>query len=401
MKFNYQAKTKAGQSQSGVIEATSRGAAIDLLRSHGLFVTALEEIKAPFYARRLKFFDRIPKREIVNLSRQMAIMFKSEIPLVEVLNALAKQVQNEQLREKIYDLAEKVEGGNSLSKALSAHPDVFSAFYQSMVKSGEASGKLSDVFVYLADYLEKEYDFNRKVKAALTYPVFLLVVAMGVVAVVVFFVVPQLSQILAESAKEIPLFTKFLLGSAFFLRRWGLLIILVAVSGAIAVRFYFKTKEGKALLDRILLSAPLLNKFLKSIYLARFSLNLSTLISGGLPIIQALEATSEVVGSEVYKKIIRETAEGVKRGEAISAVLTRYPEEFPPLFIQMLLVGEKTGRMQFSFKSTADFYQKEVDYGLAAFTSLLEPVLMIIFGLLVGTLMAAVILPVYQIITGF
>lgn len=401
MKFNYQARTKTGEIQSGQVEASSREAALNVLRAHQLFVTILQEQKPAFYARRIKFFERVPKKEVVLFSRQLAIMFKSEIPPTEVFNTLARQIKNESLREKIFSMVEKVEGGTPLSKTFSLYPEIFSSFYVNMVRSGEASGKLSEVFTYLADYLEKEYDFNRKVKGTLIYPVFLLVVFLGVIGVIVFFVVPQLSQFLAETDKELPGITRFLLTSSAFLRRWWFLLLLAPIGLAAFIYFYLKTKEGRIFFDRWLLKAPLLKNFLKSIYLARASLNLSTLVSGGLPIVQALEVTSHVVGNNVYRQIILEASEGVKKGEPISSLLARYPEEFPPLFIQMLVVGEKTGHLESSLRNTVDFYQKEVDRGLEDFMRTLEPTLIIVFGLLVGGLMASVMVPVYQIITGF
>ena len=167
MKFNYQARTKTGEIQSGVVEASSKEAAINVLKSYQLFVTAIEEIAVPFYAKKIKLFERISKKEIVTFSRQLAIMFKSEIPLIEILQTLAKQAENQALKEKIMGMVEKIEGGDPLSKTFSFYPQLFNPFYISMVKSGEASGKLSDVFLYLADHLEKEYNFNGKVRGAL------------------------------------------------------------------------------------------------------------------------------------------------------------------------------------------------------------------------------------------
>ncbi|TSC75970.1 MAG: hypothetical protein G01um101430_140 [Parcubacteria group bacterium Gr01-1014_30] len=401
MKFNYQARTKTGEIQSGQVEAVSRDSALNLLRSHKLFITALEEVAAPFYARRLKFFDRIPAKEIVIFSSQLAVMFKSEISPVEVLGTLAKQVKNEQLREKILDMVEKVEGGSPLSNTFALYPEVFSPFYVNMVKSGEATGKLSEIFSYLADYLEKEYEFNRKVKGTMIYPVFLLAVFLAVIGIIIFFVVPQLSQFLAEAEIELSLLTRFLLGASKFLRQWWFLLLLLPLGLAVFLRFYLKTKEGKAFFDKMMLKVPVLGGFLKSIYLSRVSLNLSTLISGGLPIVQALQVTSNVVGNEVYKSIITETAKEVRTGESISATLAKYPEEFFALFVQMVAVGEKTGRLDSSLRSTVDFYQKEVERELDNFMRVLEPALIVFFGLLVGALMTAVIIPVYQIITSF
>jgi len=401
MKFNYQARSKTGEIQSGIVEASSREAAVNVLRSHDLYLTLLEEVSPPFYAKKIKIFDRVSRKEIVLFSRQLSIMFKSEIPLIEILSTLSKQTANLGLREKILNILDSVEGGSSLSKTFAAYPEIFSPFYVNMVKAGEVSGKLSDVFSYLADHLEREYHFYGKIRGALLYPVFVLFVFVAVILAMIFFVMPQMSRLIAETGGELPAVTKILLASSSFLRKWGWVLILVLLFLGVASFFYFKTKEGKSFLDKNTLKVPLLGNFLKKVYLSRVSLNLSTLISGGLPIVQALGITGEVVGNEVYKGIILETAEGVKRGEQISALLERYPKEITPLFIQMIVVGEKTGRLESSLINVVDFYQKETDRSLENFMRLLEPIMIIVFGLLVGGLMAAVIMPLYQIVAGF
>lgn len=397
MRFNYQARTKSGDIQSGTIEASTREAAFNLLKSYNLYLTALEEVAPPFYARKIRFFERISKKEIVVLSRQLAIMFKSEIPLIEILQTLAKQTGNPSLREKILDMIEKVEGGAPLSKTFGLYPKIFSPFYISMIKSGEASGKLSDVFVYLADHLEREHHLYGKIKGAMIYPAFILFVFLAILAAMVIFVIPQLSQLLTEAGGDLPAVTKIIIGTADFLRKWGLIFILVFVFLIISLFYYLKTEKGKRFLDKILLKIPFVSSFLKKIYLSRFAINLSTLISGGLPITHALEITAEIVGSEVYKGIILDTSEGVKKGQSISALLQRYPQAVTPIVIQMAAVGEKTGRLGSALTNIVDFYQKEIDRTLDNLVTILEPVLIVFFGLVVSGLMAGVVLPLYQI----
>lgn len=401
MKFFYQARTETGQIQSGVVEATSREAALNLLKSYNLFVTVLKEASLPFYAKRLKFFERIPRREIVLFSRQLAIMFKSEIPLVEILTTLAKQIKNPLMKEKVSEMVDKVEGGMSLSRTFSFYPEIFNDFYINMVKAGETVGKLSEVFSYLADNLEKEYDFNRKIKGAMIYPTFLLIVSFLVIGLVIFFLVPQLTQFYLESGQRPVGMAKVLFGYALFLKEWGWIFILIFLIIVFFSYFYLKTKEGKKTFDKIILKIPLLNILLKNIYLSRIALNLSTLLSGGLPIVQALKVTSDVVGNEIYKSIVSEVEDRVKKGERISVVFEKYPKEIPPLFIQMLVAGEKTGRLDLSLKNIVEFYQKEIEQNLDNFLRLLEPVLIVIFGLVVGGLMASVVLPIYQITSAF
>jgi type IV pilus assembly protein PilC len=401
MKFNYQARTKTGEIQTGVVEASSKEAAANLLRTYNLYITILEEASLPFYARRMKLFERISKKEIVAFSRQLAIMFKSEIPVVEMLQTLAKQTQNPNLKEKILDMVEKIEGGTSLSKTFAFYPEIFTPFYVSIVRSGEISGKLSEIFSYLADYLEKEHHFYGKIRGAMTYPLFVLLVFLVILVAMIFFVIPQLTQVLTQAGGELPVLTKFLIGATAFLRKWFWLLILIFLFLIIFIFYYSRSKECKIFFDKNLLRVPLLGGFLKKIYLARLALNLSTLISGGLPIVQALETTAEVLGNETYKSIILETSEGVKRGEQISVFLQRYPKEITPLFVQMVIVGEKTGKLESALTNVVDFYQKEVDRTLDSLIGLLEPILIIVFGVLVGGLILSVILPLYKVVSGF
>jgi len=400
MKFNYQARTKTGEIQSGIVEASSREAAFEVLKAHGLYVTALEESLVPIYAKRLKIFERITGKEIVAFSRQLAIMFKSRVPLVEIFHTLAKQTKNLNFKDKIQKIAEEIEGGASLSNALALYPKIFSSFYIHMTRSGEASGKLVDVFLYLADYLEKEYNFRSKIKGAMIYPVFIIFVAIIVASIIILFVIPQLTEVLKETGQKLPLITRMVMALADFLKKWAWLVALILIVGIIFVYRYAKTENGKKFFDYNSLKVPLLGPFLKKLYLSRFALNLSTLISGGLPIVQSLEITSQVVGNDVYKDIILETKNEVRKGETISSILQRYPKEISALFHQMVVVGEKTGNLDSSLQNVVDLYAGDVDRALDDFIKLLEPILIIILGFVVGGLMAAVLMPIYAGIGG-
>ena len=397
MKFNYQARTKTGKIQAGRIEASDREAAFSILKSHGLYVTILEEISIPVYAKRLTFFQRASKKDVVLFSRQLSIMFKSNVPIVESFQTIAKQTRKQDFREKILKIAETVEGGTSLSKSIALFPKLFSPFYINMVKSGEASGKLADVFVYLADYLEKESYFRAKLIGAMVYPSFVLGVFFIVVTVIITYVIPQLSSVLEESGTTLPLATRIVMAVSDFFRTHYLIVLILIVFIIAAIVLLIKSKQGKKFFDNSSLKMPLLGSFLKKLYLSRFALNLSTLISGGLPIAQALEITADVVGNESYKKIIFKTRDEVKRGEPISSVLGNYPDLISPLFYQMIVVGEKTGTLDSSLKNVVNFYQQDVDRSLDSFISLLEPIFIVLLGGVVGGLMAAVLLPLYSV----
>ncbi len=400
MKFNYQARTKTGQIQSGTIEAASREGAVALLQKYGLYITFLEKAEAvPIYAKRIKIFERISTKEVVLFSRQLSIMFSSKVPLVEALRVLSNQIENPHFSEKILKLSEEVEGGTSLSRALSHYPEIFSSFYISMVKAGEASGKLSESLAYLADHLEREYHFYSKMRGAMIYPCLIFFVVLIVLALMTLFVIPHLTTILKESGQELPVITKMVIGFTDFLRTEGWILILGFIALIIFIFRYYKTEGGKKFFDKIFLKLPWIGPFLKMVYLARFAENLSTLISGGLPIARSLEITGEIVGNTVYREIIFQTRDEVRKGGAISSVLGRFPEVFPPVFIQMTLVGEKTGTLDRTLMNIVDFYRKEVDISIGHLLNILEPALIIFLGLIVGGLIASILLPLYQIVT--
>lgn len=397
MKFNYQARTKTGEIQTGVVEASSKDAAFSLLKSHGFYVTALEEFAPPFYARKLKIFEKVGPKDVVIFSRQLAVMFKSRVPLVEIFQTLSRQTGNQSFREAILKIAEEVEGGTSLSGALALYPKIFSSFYINMVKSGEISGKLSDTFSYLAVHLEREHNFRGKIKGAMIYPIFVLVVFVAVIVILLTYVIPQLGEVLKESGQGLPLITQTVLAMSAFLRSRGWVVLLALILLAVLFWRFVKTERGKDFFDRSLLKWPLLGSFLKKVYLTRSALNLSSLVSGGLPIARALEITGQVVGNNVFKEVIFESRDGVKSGEAISSTLAKHPQIISPFFYQMVVVGEKTGTLDSSLTNVVDFYQSEIDRTLDAFIKILEPSFIILLGLVVGGLMAAVLIPIYSI----
>ena len=397
MKYNYQARTKKGEVQTGIVEASSQEAAISLLRKYGLYVTVLEETAAPpIYAKRVKLFEGISRQDIVLFSRQLSIMFKSKVPLVEALMVLSGQARSLDLKERILDLSEEVEGGTSFSGALSRHPEIFSSFYISMVKSGEVSGTLSESLEYLAEHLEREYHLTSKIRGAFLYPALIVLVVLLVLSLMIFFVIPHLSEVLISSGSELPTVTKMVINSAAFLRKFGwviFLVILLLISGTFR---YYRSQKGKKFFDGIFLKIPIIGPFLKMNNLARFAENLSTLISGGLPIASALQTVGEIVGNSRYKEVIFEARDRVRKGETISSVLSAAPEVFPPVFIQMTIVGERTGTLDSTLMNVVDFYKKEIDRTIDNLLSLLEPLLIVILGVVVAGLMLAILLPLYQ-----
>ncbi len=400
MQFNYQTRNKEGQIQTGTVEASSREAAIVVLQKQGLYITLLEEIGGgPAYARKIRIFESISKKDIVLFSRQLSIMFKSKVPLLEALEVLAVQTERANFKEKIVKLSEEVRGGTSFSNALSQHPKAFSSFYISMVKAGEASGKLSESLSYLAEHVEKEYNLMSKIKGAMVYPLLIMFFSVAVIFLMVFFVIPNLSKVLKETGQEMPFITTVVLDSTDFLKKWLWLIVLIMVGGIVYIIRYYHSKEGKKKFDRLFLKIPILGPFLKTMYLSRFAENLSTLISGGLPITNALEITADIVGNYAYKEVILEARDRVRKGETVSSTLKLSPDIFPPMFCQMTTVGEKTGTLDKSLMDVVDFYQKETERTIETLLAVLEPAMIMFLGAVVGGLMFSVLMPLYKMMS--
>jgi type IV pilus assembly protein PilC len=397
MKFRYQARSKSGEAKNGTVEASSEDAALQVLGSYDLFVTVLESVEAaPLYQREIRFFTGISKKNLMLFARELAIMFKAEVPLVEALRTLALQMGNKSFKEKVFYIAEDVEGGSSLSGALVKHPKLFSAFFVSMVKSGEASGKLTDVLDYMAEHLEREYTLQGKIKGAVAYPLLVLVLTIGVLFLMFYFILPQLIEVLQGLGQELPPLTRVIIALSLFTRAWGIYLIGGLIASAVGFVWYIQQPAGKSIFDTAMLRVPVLGNFLRMVAISRFAENLSTLISSGIPIVQALDITRDIVGNDVYRHIIRQASEGVERGERISNVLKNYPVEFPIIFTQMVAVGEQAGSLDTTLKRMVDFYQKEVDRTVGTVIALLEPILIIAMAVVVGLLLAGVLLPIYQ-----
>lgn len=401
MKFNYQARTKTGSLQTGTVEASSRETALVLLEKYGLYITSLERTTAvPVFLKKIKLFERVSIGEVVSFSRQLAIMFRSRIPVVEIFYTLGKQTKNALLKNKIIKIAEDVEGGTALSAALAEHPKIFNQFYISMIKSGEVSGELTEVLEYLADHLERDREFRSKMIGAMIYPAMVLIVVLGVILAMTLFVIPKLGEMIKEMGVETPFITDLVLAFSALLKQYGIFFVVGFVILIVALFRFLKTKEGESIVDRISFKIPILGGFLRKVYLTRFAENLSTLISGGLPISRSLEITADIVGNSIYKAVILETRDGVRRGETISSILERYPDIIPPLFTQMTLVGEKAGQISPALMNIVGFYRKDIDRTLDNFVSFIEPLLIIFLGIVTAGLMASVLMPIYQVALG-
>jgi len=400
MKFNYLARTSQGKTQKGTIEATNQSVALETLQNRSLIVVKLKSAEeTSLLSKRLRIFERVKRKEVFIFFRELAILVEADVPLVQSLKALSQQMEKPYFKEIIFGVANDVDGGAAFSKALSKYPKAFSAFSINLIKSGEVTGRLQDCLSYLADYLEKEYYLISKVRGAMTYPAFILGAFLIVGILVIVMVIPQLTSVLTEAGQELPLSTKVVIATSEFARSWGWLLLLIfAVSGVVFWR-YKRTKEGKALWDKIKLKLPIFGKILQKTYLARLSDNLSALVKGGVSIIQALNISGQVIGNVVFQEIIWQARDEVRVGRSISSSLEKH-KEFPPLFCQMVKTGEKTGKLDTILGKLSVFYGKEVENVVNNLSQLIEPLLLVGLGIGVAVLVFSVFMPIYNLAGG-
>jgi len=398
MEFKYTARTREGQIQKGSIDAASKKEAVNALQNRNLIILDLIEGERPtVLTQQITIFQRVKGKEMVAFSRQLSTLFSARIPLLESLRVLARQTSNKYFSQIIFEVANEIEGGSLLSKALAKYPKVFSQFFVNMIRSGEVSGGLDKALNYLADYLEKQYYLNSKIRGAMGYPAFILGAFLLIGTLMMILVVPQLTSFLVETGTELPLPTKILIGTSDLVIGWGWLMLILLVGLIVGVIVAInRLPEARRMFDLAKIKAPIFGKIFTGIYLARLTDNLSTLIQGGLPILQALQVAADVVGNVVYKKIIMEAKENVRTGSTISSCFQNYPE-IPPMVTQMVATGEQTGSVDDILRKLSSFYTKEVDAMVASLSQMIEPVLILILGAAVAILVASILIPIYNI----
>lgn len=397
--FNYKAKSQNNQIAEGAIEASTQESAVETLQSKGLIVLSISAASENVLKQDiLASFAKPNKKDLVIFTRQLATLISADIPLVEGLRVLVKQVEKTSFKKVINDIVASVEGGSKLSAAFQNHPKIFNKFYVSLVKSGEVSGKLDSTLLYLAEYLEGSAALSSKIRGALAYPVFVLFAMVVVSIIMVTTVLPNLLSVLKEAGiKDLPFTTRILIAVTDFVNNNLLILSLVLVALIYWAFSYFRTKDGKERWDRVRIDFPGFGTIIRNLYIARFAETLSTLIKSGVPILQGLEITSEVVGNAIFRRIIMEARENVKSGGTISDTLAKY-EEFPTLVPSMLVVGERTGRTDFMLDNILRFYKSESETAIQNISQLIEPALILVLGFGVAILVASILLPIYSLV---
>jgi len=400
MLFKYKAIDKGGEEREGVIDALNADIAVNSLQERELIISLIEPAEKDSILRKLPFFNRVAIKHVVIISRQLSTLFEAQVSALRVFRLLSAESEHPVLKKSLGEIADDLQEGSSISEALRKHPQVFSEFYVNMVKVGEESGKLDKVFVYLADYLDRTYALTSKTKHALVYPIFVIATFIGVMVLMFTVIIPQISPILLETGAELPIYTKVVLSLSGFFLKYGIFLLAAAIIIFFVSVKYFRTEKGRISMSNIKLGIPYVSNLFKKLYLTRIADNMNTMISSGVPMLQTIESTAAVVGNEVYRAILEEAVLEVKAGKSLSKAFSKY-EEIPSIMTQMIKVGEETGELGSILKTLAKFYEREVVTAVDTLVDMIQPAIIVFLGLGVGFLLAAVLMPIYNIAATF
>jgi type IV pilus assembly protein PilC len=394
--FTYSARNLTGAIQQGEIELPTREEVVGYLRRQKLIPVKVEQKKAAGIS--LSFGTGIKTRDIVIFTRQFATMINAGLPLVQALDILAKQTENKAFAKVIEQVQHDVESGNTLADALRKHPKVFTDLFTNMVAAGEVGGILDVILLRLATFLEKSDALSRKIKGAMVYPGVILTVAVGAVATLLIVVIPTFQAMFDGAGVALPGPTRFVIFLSEALQSYWLVILGIIAAIVFLIRFIYKTDSGELAIDQILLKAPIFGNLLRKTAVARFTRTLGTLVASGVSILEGLEITARTAGNRVIHDAVMESRTSIAGGETISDPLKR-AGVFPPMVVQMINVGEQTGGLDEMLTKIADFYDEEVDQAVEALLSAMEPIMIVFLGGIVGGMIVAMYLPIFDMIS--
>jgi type IV pilus assembly protein PilC len=390
--FTYTARAFNGDLRTATIDASSRDDVIAQLRKQRLSVVKIDQDAAKKVGR-----GAIKTRDVVIFTRQFSTMINSGLPLVQALTILAEQTDNKALAEVTKKVVFDVESGNTVADALSKHPRAFTNLYVNMVAAGEAGGILDTILLRLATFLEKNDALVRKVKGAMIYPAVIMSVAAIAVVVLLIFVIPVFAGMFASAGQALPLPTRIVIAASGFLRSYWWIIGAIIIVGGYAFNKYYATPSGKLVIDRFMLRMPVLGDVLRKSAVSRFTRTLGTLISSGVSILEGLEITAKTAGNRVIQDAIMQSRSSIAGGDTIAQPLQK-SKVFPPMVISMIAVGEQTGGLDEMLSKIADFYDEEVDAAVSNLLSLLEPIMIVFLGVVVGGMVVAMYLPIFDMV---
>ena len=395
--FVWKGRTRAGQTQEGTLLADNREAAISVLRRQQIQVTNIRE-KGREVKLIPRFSRKIAAKRIAIFTRQFSVMLDAGLPLVQCLDILGGQEENKTFAKIINDVRSDVESGMSIADSLRKHPKAFDNLFTNMVAAGEAGGILDVILQRLSIYIEKAVKLNSQVKSAMIYPVSIIVIAALVVFIILWKVIPVFAQLFSGFGGEMPFLTRAVIASSNFIARYVILILPAIAAGCFAVMKYHQTYRGRRVLDGLLLKVPVLGMLLRKIAVARFCRTLATLTASGVPILDGLEITAKTAGNAIIEDAVMAVRKSVEEGKTISEPLAD-TRVFPAMVVQMINVGEQTGALDQMLSKIADFYEDEVDTAVAGLMKLIEPIMISVLGVVIGTIVAAMYLPLYSILS--
>ncbi len=395
--FTYRARQANGALTRGSLRAANEDRATSLLRSHELTPVSIERVDEESWMKKSVVPSRVGTKDLIVFFREAASMIQAGVPIIETLQALQKQARKESLAKIIREVIYDIEAGESLSIALSKHAATFNQFTLGIIRTGEASGKLGFALNAIANQMEEEYGFQRKVRAALIYPAFVLVLVVVLVMVMFIFVLPQLVGLFADANVQLPLATRVLIAVTNFLTKYWIILLTIATALGLLFRSWIRTQEGRYTLSTFMLRMPVFSTIIQKVYLARMTSVLATLFESDVPVIESLTLARESMGNKVYQRILNDTIQSIKDGASISYVWGHEPY-IPVMLTTMVSVGERSGEISKSFQQANRFFARDVADILETITILLEPVLIILLGIGVGIIVGSVLLPIYNLV---
>jgi len=397
--YLWKGRTPSGTIENGEITAQNPAEVQRILRERKIVPTSIrskpKEITLPF----LK--GRVSTRAITVFTRQFSVMINAGLPLIKCLDIQVAQVESDRFKKILKDLISSVEGGSTLADALREHKNVFGDLYINMVEAGEKGGSLATILARLADYLEKADEIKRKVKGAMVYPAAIVIVAIMAVAVLLTFVIPVFSQMFADLGGQLPLPTRMVIALSDFLRKYFFIIVAILIGLILTVRYYYKTEIGHLQIDSFLLKMPIFGTLIKKQAIARFARTLSTLLSSGVNILDALEITAGTTGNKLVENAVLRSRTSIAQGESIAEPLSKEKALFPPMVVQMITIGEQTGGLDEMLSKVADFYDNEVDQAVENLMNALEPIVILLLGGVIGGMVMAMYLPIFKMAQQF
>jgi len=394
--FEYKGFNSNGKEVKGIIDAENPQMARAKMKRDGVYLTDIKLGKEERTSKEISFKKRVTTQDIAMLTRQLSTLISAGIPLVESLSALIDQVENLKLKSSLSEIRDKVNQGSSLADAMKNHPKIFSNLFTNMIKSGESSGTLGIVLERLAEYTEGQMKLRSKIISILAYPSFMILISMGVLLFLLTYVVPIVIKIYANVNKALPLPTIILIGISSFMTKYWFIVIGLFAFAIYYIRRYIKTPRGREKFDIFVLKVPLVGNMSRMVAVSRFASTFSTLLSSGVPVLQAMDIVKNVVNNTVFAKVIEDARTNIAEGQSIAEPL-RKSNEFPPLVTHMIAIGEKTGELEGMLKKVSETYNNLFEARIATLTSVLEPVMILVMAAIIGFVVVAILLPLIQL----